>query len=296
VDFQVIKAPGEGPRLLISAGVHGDEYEPIAAIHELLHQLPGQLLVGSVTLVPVVNEAAFWRGDRVAEDGLDLARICPGDPQGSVTERAADELSSLIRQADYYIDLHTGGTGLMVAPLAGYSLHPDAEVLEKQRRMARAFNLPIVWGTDYRLKGRSMSIACEASVPAIYCEYEGGARCNPQGTRDYVDGCLNVMGHLGMIDREQPPSRVEHLVEDPRESSGHLQICNPSPCDGLFLPVVKLGEKVSQGMQLGSVTDLTGHQKQRIVSEQDGVVIVLRTRPNVKKGDSLVVVMEDVSG
>ena len=59
MDFQVIKAPGEGPRLLISAGVHGDEYEPIAAIHELLQQLPGQLLVGSVTLVPVVNELSL---------------------------------------------------------------------------------------------------------------------------------------------------------------------------------------------------------------------------------------------
>jgi len=291
MEYQEIKAAA-GPRLLISAGVHGDEYEPIAAIHELLQQLPGQLLNGTVTLVPVVNEAAFWRGDRVAEDGLDLARICPGDPQGSVTERAADALTRLIRQADYFIDLHTGGTALMVAPLAGYSLHPDIEVLDKQRQMARAFNLPIIWGTDYRHKGRSLSIACEASVPAIYCEYEGGSRCNPAGTRDYVDGCLNVMGWLGMIDRDPPPSQVEHMVEDPREGSGHLQVCNPSPCEGLFLPTVKLGEFIRRGTAFGSVTDLTGQKKQTIVSEQEGVVIVLRSRPNVQQGDSLAVVME----
>ena len=294
MDHQVIKAEAAGPRLLISAGVHGDEYEPIVAIHELLQQLPGQLLKGTVTLVPVVNTAAFWRGDRVAEDGLDLARICPGDPQGSVTEQAAHELSSLICEADYFIDLHTGGTALIVAPLAGYSLHPDPEVLEKQRQMALAFNLPIVWGTDYRHKGRSLSVACEAAVPAIYCEYEGGSRCNPAGTRDYVDGCLNVMGWLEMVDRAAPPSRVEHVVEDPREGSGHLQVCNPSPCDGLFLPTVKLGESIRKGTAFGSVTDLTGQQKQTIVSGQEGVVIVLRSRPNVKQGDSLAVVMENV--
>ncbi len=294
MEFQEITAAARGPRLLISAGVHGDEYEPITAIHELLQQLPGQLQRGTVTLIPVVNEAAFWRGDRVAEDGLDLARICPGDPGGSVTERAADELSTMIRQADYYIDLHTGGTALMVAPLAGYSLHPDAEVLDKQRQMARAFNLPIVWGTDYRHKGRSLSIACESAIPAIYCEYEGGSRCSRAGTRDYVDGCLNVMGWLGMIDRQAPPSRVQHVVEDPREGSGHLQVCNPSPCDGLFIPAVELGEFIDKGTAFGTVTDLAGQVKQTVVSEQQGVVIVLRSRPNVKQGDSLAVVMEMV--
>ena len=47
----------------------------------------------------------------------------------------------LIRAADYYIDLHTGGTRLRVLPLAGYSLHPDRRILEVQRRMARAFGL-----------------------------------------------------------------------------------------------------------------------------------------------------------
>jgi predicted deacylase len=294
VEFKEINAAAKGPRLLISAGVHGDEYESIAAIHQLLQLLPGQLLRGTVTLVPVVNEAAFWRGDRVAEDGLDLARICPGDPAGSITERAADELSTLIRQADYYIDLHTGGTTMMVAPLAGYTLHPDAGVLDKQRQMARAFNLPIVWGTDYRHKGRSLSIACEASIPAIYCEYEGGGRCNPAGIRDYVDGCLNVIGWLEMIDRQAPPSQVKYVAEDSREGSGHLQVCNPSPCDGLFFPEVLLGDFIGRGMAFGTVVDLAGENTQTVVSEQGGVVIVLRSRPNVKQGDSLVVVMEMV--
>jgi hypothetical protein len=32
----------------------------------------------------------------------------------------------LIRSADYYIDLHTGGTEFSIYPLAGYMLHPNA--------------------------------------------------------------------------------------------------------------------------------------------------------------------------
>jgi len=62
-----------GPRLLITGGVHGDEFEPMAAIRQLATQLDQEALAGSVAMVPVVNEAAFQCGSRMAEDGLDLA-------------------------------------------------------------------------------------------------------------------------------------------------------------------------------------------------------------------------------
>ena len=46
------------------------------------------------------------------DDQLDLARTCPGRSDGSVTEQTAWALSESIRSADFYIDLHTGGTEL----------------------------------------------------------------------------------------------------------------------------------------------------------------------------------------
>jgi uncharacterized protein len=144
-------------------------------------------------------------------------------------------------QADYYIDLHTGGTTLCVWPLAGYMLHPDASVLDKQRAMARAFNLPVTWGTDSKLEGRSMSVARDAKVPAIDTEYLGGGRCSPSGVTAYVEGSLNVMGCLGMLDRAPPPSDVQFAVEDPRPSSGHMQGCYPAVANGYFEATVELG-------------------------------------------------------
>src|SRR5262245_29744661 len=167
---KTITGRGDGPHLLITGGVHGDEFEPMVAIRRLVTMVSPAALHGKITLVPVVNEAAFARGSRVAVDGLDLARTCPGRPDGSITEQIAHALSELIRTADYYIDLHTGGTTLSVWPLAGYMLHPNSQVLEKQRAMARSFNLPVVWGTDYRVDGRSLSVARDANVPAIYAE------------------------------------------------------------------------------------------------------------------------------
>ena len=286
-----IAAPEAGPHLLITGGVHGDEFEPMVAIRELI-AAPPQLLRGRVTLVPVVNEAAFARGHRAAEDGLDLARTCPGKQDGCITERTAFALSQLIRSADYYIDLHTGGTALSVWPLAGYVLHRDAGVLDKQRQMARAFNLPVVWGTDATLEGRSLSVARDANVPAIYTEYLGAAVCTRDGVQAYVAGCRNVMSVLGMIDAPLPPSRVQHAIEDPRPQSGHLQRCYPSPADGYFEAAVELGQAVEKGAPLGRVVDILGREPQEVLSTQTGLVLVLRTLPAVQPGDSLAVILE----
>src|SRR5689334_20101049 len=91
-----IVGQGDGPHLLITGGVHGDEFEPMAAVRRLMPLINPAELRGRVTLVPVVNEAAFARGQRTADDGLDLARTCPGKPDGSITERTAHALSDLI--------------------------------------------------------------------------------------------------------------------------------------------------------------------------------------------------------
>lgn len=288
----------DGPHLLISGGVHGDEFEPMQAVRRLIATFdqPDACtgMTGRLTLVPVVNEAAFLRGHRMADDGLDLARVCPGKADGSVTEQTAHELSRLITAADLYIDLHTGGTELSVWPMAGYSLHSNPEIRETQRRMARAFNLPVVWGTAGDLDGRSLSVARDANVPAIYAEYLGGARCDTTGVDAYYEGCLNVMAEFGMIDRAQPASRIEHVVEDPRSGSGHLQVCNPSPMDGYFDAAVALGDPIAIGDLLGTVCDPLGGESQEIRAEQAGYLLVLRTFPRVRKGESVGVVMETI--
>ncbi len=264
----------------------------MAAIRRLVGLLQPEKLKGRVTLVPVVNEDAFGRGQRTASDGLDLARTCPGRPDGSITERIAHALTRLIRSSDYYIDLHTGGTALTIYPLAGYTLHPDSRILEIQRAMARALNLPIVWGTSADLEGRSLSVARDAHVPAIYAEYGGGGGCNPKGVEAYVDGCLNVMAELGMIEREPPPYRIEHMVEDARRGSGHMQVQNAAPCAGYFEPAVTLGARVETGDLLGTVTDPLGEEVTPMRSVQRGIALVLRSFPRVEAGDSLGVVLE----
>ncbi len=284
-----------GPRLLITGGVHGDEFTPMAAIRQLSRQVDPALLSGNLTLIPIVNEAAFLDGARVAGDGLDLARICPGRESGSVSERVAHSLSGLIRAADFYIDLHTGSYDSSIFPLTGYVLHDDEDVLDAQRRMARAFNLPVVWGTDPSLDGRTLSVARDSNVPSIYAEYLGSGMCDPAGVADYVQGCLNVMKDLEMIEQPLQAARVRHLVEDRRVGSGHMQVQNLSPVTGFFEAAVSLGDPVVVGDLLGTVVGYDDGETRSVLAVEAGMVIGLRTFSRVTKGDFVAVIMPNAS-
>ncbi|MFO0901756.1 MAG: succinylglutamate desuccinylase/aspartoacylase family protein [Pirellulales bacterium] len=302
IETHSISGAEPGPHLLITGGVHGDEFEPMAAARRLIDRLsPAQLapqrLRGRVTLAPVVNVPAFRRGQRTADDGLDLARTCPGQADGTITQQVAFALSQLIRSADYYIDLHTGGTRLQVLPLAGYMLHPDSAICESQRRMARAFGLPLIWGSDWRLDGRSLSVARDAQVPAIYCEYQGGGGCDPQGVDAYEHGCLRVLADLGMLSADAtstlpPPASSPIVAEDARPGAGHMQVNLPAPQDGFFEPAVVLGQWVEQDSLFGHVVDVLGRRRAPVTTPHAGLVIVLHQFASVLAGESLGVVLD----
>lgn len=275
-----------GPHLLITAGVHGDEYEPMQAVRRLIREFQTRDLLGRVTLIPVVNQAAFERLSRAAMDGQDLARVCPGRVDGTPTERLAAALAEFIRSADYYIDLHTGGRLYQLLPLVGYTLHADQCVLERQREMAQAFNLPIVWGTQARLDGRSLSVARDAGVPALYAEYGGGGG-DTAAVEAYIKGCLQVAGRLGLIDYPSAPRLVRYEVEDDRDEAGHLQVQFPATAAGFFEPLVSLGEIVEPGQPFGRIVGPLGETLAEPVCKAAGLVLFLRVVPAVKVGDGL---------
>jgi predicted deacylase len=277
----------DGPHLLIVAGVHGDEFEPMAAVGRLWRELQSTQVGGRISLLPIVNQPAFLRGQRTAEDGLDLARTMPGRSDGSVTEQVAAALTPLIRQADYLIDLHTGGRLFRILPMAGYMLHADAAVLDAQRAMARAFNLPIIWGTTPQLEGRTLSVARDAGVPAIYVEAGGGAGFDTGAVELCVAGCLNVAGALGLIERESPTCAIEHIVEDARDKSGHLQAQHPAPVSGWYEPLARLGDRIAAGEELGRIANEWGEPLADVPANDGGLVLFQRAVPAVRQGESV---------
>lgn len=278
----------QGPRVLILGGVHGDEYEPMLACIELIRHLSTILIRGNVTIVPIANPSAYLAGSRMGQDKLDLARICPGNALGSDSERAANQVSVLIQKADYLIDLHTGGWLLDIYPFAGYMLHSSIKICEQQREMAKAFNLPLIWGTDSLLNGRTLSIARDAEVPAIYVEYGGGGAIRHKIVDTYKEGCCNVLFYLRMTKKRGTiKSNLKYTIEDPTPNAGYLQQKMPAPKAGVFFPEISVGEMISKGQRWGTITTMPDGSIEIIQANDNGIALFLRTPGFVQQGDSL---------
>lgn len=278
----------DGPEVLIAAGVHGDEYEPIMAAFKLKDILHGILISGNVRIVPIVNTSAVLANSRYGSDGLDLARICPGKMDGSASEQSAAQISRLIEKADYLIDMHTGGKIFNMHPLAGYMLHSDPEILSKQQQMAKAFNLAVIWGTDAKPNGRTLSVARDAGVPAIYVEYGGGNAVREEIVSAYINGCLNVLGSLNMIaDHIPPANQVKYWVDDYTPNNGHLQTKLPASAEGFFTPDVRIGQQVKAGQLWGTIFDVRDFSTKNVFADEEGIVLFLRDAAYVKIGDAL---------
>lgn len=278
----------KGPSALIVAGVHGDEFEPMLATLSLRNLLGGRIVKGKITVVPVAHSSAYDLGQRFGADGSDMARICPGKKDGTASEQEAWQLSALIQASDYLIDLHTGGRLFNIYPLAGYMLHQNAEILEQQRKMAIAFGLPVIWGSESSLNGRTLSVARDADVPAIYVEFGGSGPVNMQIVFSYTRGCMSVLQLLGMVnDCPYAPEKEQYFLEDNADGSGYLQGMLPSPSDGIFICDVVPGQRVQQSERLGNVIDPFSAQSEEVLADKSGIMLFTRSDPRVKKGDSL---------
>jgi uncharacterized protein len=104
----VINGVGDGPRVFVTAAVHGDELNGIAICRRLLDTLDRPTPAGSVIVVPIVNVLGVQINSRYLPDRRDLNRSFPGSHSGSMAARIARLLlDEVIIGSDLGIDLHT---------------------------------------------------------------------------------------------------------------------------------------------------------------------------------------------
>ena len=180
IPLMVIVGESAGPVALIDAGVHGNEYEGPAALFRIMQRIHPSMISGRLIIVPVANRAAWRAGTRFTPlDGINLARVFPGSPDGSYSYRLAHNLfDKLLMRADFLVDCHSGGVNAIFMPVAGfYQAGHDIDETPalESIRMAKATGLARIW----RLPARAGVLSCEAikhGIPAIGCEVGGGRR------------------------------------------------------------------------------------------------------------------------
>ncbi len=254
----VVSGTEEGPILAIDAGVHGDEMEGIEAVIRLVQQLDPAKLRGTLIAVPALNVLGFDAGMRFAPSDQkytaytqpDMNRIFPGNDRGSAQERIADiYYRTIVEEADYIISFHGGGNKGIIGPFVACQ-HYEGHVGRESMRMAKAFGLDTIWKVPYW----PGILSTETSIlgkPAILPEIGGDAKRYPE--RDFVpialDGLLNVMRELGMIEGEvkRPDSYQILGFEYLKANQG-----------GMFQFRRYLGDRVERGELIGETVNLFG--------------------------------------
>jgi predicted deacylase len=279
----------QGPKVVLMAGNHGDEYEGQVALTELARELEADDVDGQVIILPAANTPAAVAGLRTSpiDDG-NLNRSFPGDPGGSPTQVIAHYLEHVVFDGiDYLLDLHSGGTSLVYLPTALVKWGISEADNDIRRGLLKALGLPFALVFEARDDGPfASSAAARRGGVGITAELGGGGMVSPPMLRLIRPGLKRYLKHVGVCRNLQadPPEHEPTIltVED------HRQYVFARSA-GLFEPAVELGERVEAG-QLAArihVPEQPWRECEEVRFEDAGIVICTRALARTETGDCL---------
>jgi predicted deacylase len=293
----VVKS-GPGPTVLLMSGNHGDEYEGQIALAKLIRTLEPEQIKGRVIILPAANFPAAMAGERVSPiDGGNLNRAFPGNADGTPTFAISHYIDSvLFPMADYFHDLHSGGSSLEYLPFCSMRLSNDKALDDKALAALNAFNAPLglVWAysPDQRL---SAVASLKRGIVSLGGEFGGSGRVSIAGVATVERGVRRLLAHAGVLAEPVPadggkPTRLVEL------KGRDYYVYAPEP--GLFEPFVELGADVKKGDPCGQVHFIDNPARAPVPCffRTSGMVICKRHPGRVERGDCVAHLATDVRG
>lgn len=265
---RVFKGENPGKRMVITAGVHGDEQNGILTAQNLARALVGAELAGIVTIVPTVNLSGIARHSRdfhsAAPDSssANLNRVFPGSPNGDDASRYAYSLwDNLLKpNADLAIDLHSQTSG------SAYPLYAFADYrLEDSIRMARLLN-PDVILNDPGDPGILETVYNRAGIPSITLEVGIGRYTDLEMVERATQGVLNILRSYEMISGD-----VEMSQQSPVEGNEIISV--RAKIGGFVVCHVALMDRVKVGQVVATQYNSFGDKVETYTSPADATVI-----------------------
>ncbi|MDP7641930.1 MAG: succinylglutamate desuccinylase/aspartoacylase family protein, partial [Alphaproteobacteria bacterium] len=242
---------GDGPTVLLTSGVHGDEYEGQVTLSRLIREIEVTDVKGRIITLPMANYPAAKAGLRTSPiDDLNLNRVFPGDADGCPTLMLAHYMESVLMPlADYALDLHSGGSSLMYLPTVILRAAVMSDTVQKEVvELGRVFGAPYGFFFPPGQGGgaTNMATAARHGIVPIGTEMGGSGAVTPECLRYCESGVRRVLRHIGVWNGavgsdEEPAAETRMLSADTWESFSYASE------DGLFEPVVELGDEVVKG-------------------------------------------------
>lgn len=278
----------DGPCILLSAGIHGDEVNGVEIVRQMIALGYNKPERGTVICIPVINIFGFISQTREFPDKRDLNRMFPGAKNGSLASRFAYHiLNEIAPHFDYGIDFHTGG-----AQRFNYAqLRLDIKKTETLE-LAKIFGAKFIIDAEDRDKSFREALS---SMGKNVLLFEGGKSLNLDRivTKIALQGTLRVMHHLKMRDFSQEMLINSYPIEKPILVKKSAWVRAKE--SGMFRSSQKIGSKVYKGDVLGTISDPFGQFEEVVVSPNDGYIICANHAPIVYEGDAVIHVTIETS-
>jgi hypothetical protein len=269
---RIYRGSEPGPRVFVTAGVHGDEVNGIGIVHDLMFTDPLTIERGTLILVPVVNVFGFETHERYLPDRRDLNRAFPGTDTGSLAGRIAHVvMEEIIRGSDYGIDLHSAAFQRTNFP----NVRGDMKYAGV-RRLAKAFGCPLTVagkGPDGSLR----SEACRAGVPTIILEAGEPWKIEPSVLEIGTRGVRNVLKELGMTSGRPVWPKLQINIRKTEWVRAEV--------GGILRFHVGPGDLVEKDQPLATNYTVLGQQQNVLISPANGILLGMTTMPAVKPGE-----------
>lgn len=278
VPVHVMHGRKEGPCLLVTAAMHGDEMNGIAIIHRMLQLKQIQRTYGTIIAIPVLNVHGLITGSRTTVDRHDLGSAFPGECKGSHTERLAHLLDQeIISKATHIIDLHTGGPHIKKHPQVVTSLQN-----EESKQMAEWFGSPVILHDDEDTTGMLWNLKREEKpIPTIMYSAGQAGRLNEIAIKTGLKGVVRVMRGLGMLGRgDLKPTTPPLHIKGAKWAT--------APKSGLCHSQKKVGSYVKEGEVIALIDDpFSPVEALSVLAPVDGVLLSIYTDPMVNEGEGI---------
>jgi len=283
LDIPVVVVNGSrpGPRVAVTAGIHGAEYVSIAALREVVLGLDPAAVAGSVVAVLTASPAAFAKRAIYVNpvDGLNLNRAFPGDGAGSPTARLARWLTdSVIAGSDAFLDMHCGDMNEALVSFTGIEDTGDPAVDARSRELADAYGLRyLLIGPS---PGTTTTAAAGLGIPAVLAEVGGQGRWPADDVALHAAGLRRWLRAAGV---------VAGAPAEPRFTTEILatEAWMRASATGYWHPAVGVGQRVEAGTVVGELQDAFGAVLERPEAPIAGVVIFLVSSLAMNAGDPL---------
>ena len=278
----IIKNGKGNRRVCIVTGTHGDELEGQMVCYLVAKQLNEHLdlLDGTVEIYPALNPLGIDTIQRgIPNFDLDMNRIFPGNPNGTMAEQAAHLIVEDLKGADLVFDIHSSNLYLRETPQVRINVLNEEELVP----LAQRLNIDFVWVHDAATVlestlAHSLNSTC---TKCLVAELGVGQRINHKMCNRLTLGIFNLMKDMGMWKGEVDQSLISKPIVCKGDSVEFLNAAT----SGIFITELKCGVVVAEGEEIGQIVEpMTGEVLSSVVSPVEGYMFTIRAYPIVYEG------------